>query len=128
MVTAGAMRRAAGLDSGVLDLFSIIVAGGLALLIIWVLLLGWLYPGSGADVLDWKPTRSPELEAQNEVDDISQMIEAQNEMRRRRGVPERTEDDVKADLKRDQDELGARAASYAEERRATGRPMDKRDI
>jgi len=93
-----------------------------------VLLLGWLYPGSGADVLDWKPTRSPELEAQNEVDDISQMIEAQNEMRRRRGVPERTEDDVKADLKRDQDELGARAASYAEERRATGRPMDKRDI
>ena len=111
-----------------LDAFSIIVAGGLGLLIVFVLLLGWLYPGSGADVLDWKPTRSPEAEAQNDLDDISQMIAAQNEMRRRRGAPERTEDDVKADLQRDQDELGARAASYAAERRSSGRPMGKHDI
>ena len=54
------------------------------------LLIGFFYPGSGADVLDWKPTRSPELEAENEVDDVAQMIAAQNEMRRRRGARERS--------------------------------------
>ena len=85
-------------------------------------------PRSGADVLDWKPTRSAETEAQNEIDDVAQMIAAQNEMRRRRGARERTEADVKADVQREQEEQSARAAAYAAERRASGRPMDKRDI
>ncbi len=111
-----------------MDPFSIIVAGGLGLLIVVLLLIGWLYPGSGADVLDWKPTRSAETEAQNEIDDVAQMIAAQNEMRRRRGARERTEADVKADVDRDRDEMAKRAAAYAAERKASGRPMDKRDI
>ncbi len=111
-----------------MDPFSIIVAGGLGLLIVVLLLIGWLYPGSGADVLDWKPTRSAETEAQNEIDDVAQMIAAQNEMRRRRGARERTEADVKADVDRDRDELARRAAAYAAERKASGRPMDKRDV
>jgi hypothetical protein len=72
--------------------------------------------------------RSPELEAANEEDDVSQMIAAQNEMRRRRGAPDRTEADVKAALARDKAELDARAAAYAADRSAGGRPMDKRDI
>ena len=92
------------------------------------MLIGLLYPGSGADVLDWKPTRSAALEAENELDDVSQMIAAQNEMRRRRGAAERTEADVTAAVARDADELAARAAAYAAERAASGRPMDKRDI
>ena len=50
---------------------------------------------SVADLLDWKPTRSPELEARLEVDDVEQMIAAQNEMRRRRGAEEITEDDIR---------------------------------
>jgi len=49
---------------------------------------------SVADLLDWKPTRSPEVEAQNEVDDVRQMLEAQNEYRRKRGAKEITEADV----------------------------------
>lgn len=56
------------------------------------------YKGSNADLLDWKPTRSPEVEAQNEVDDVRQMLEAQNEMRRRRGAPERDEDELRAEV------------------------------
>ena len=79
-------------------------------------------------MLDWKPTRSPEVEAANEVDDVSQMIAAQNEMRRRRGAPERTEEQVKADVEQDKAEFNARASAYAAERREQGRPMDKRDI
>jgi hypothetical protein len=57
---------------------------------------------SVADLLDWKPTRSPEVEAQNEVDDVRQMIEAQNEMRRRRGAEEITEADVHRQAAEDQ--------------------------
>ena len=52
---------------------------------------------SALEILDWKPTRSPEVEAENEVDDVEQMIAAQNEIRRRRGKPERTLEDVEAE-------------------------------
>jgi hypothetical protein len=55
-----------------------------------------------ADIIDWKPTRSPEVEAQNEVDDIQQMIEAQNALRRKRGASEITEEDVERQAREDQ--------------------------
>jgi hypothetical protein len=50
------------------------------------------YPSSdhGADVLDWKPTRSPETEARLHSDEIDQLLAAQNQLRRRRGAPERS--------------------------------------
>lgn len=66
-----------------------------AFLIGVLVVVGHFYPGSSADLVDWYPTRSPEVEAQNELDDIRQMIEAQNEMRRRRGVPEMTEAELR---------------------------------
>jgi len=59
-----------------------------------LLVIGHFYPGSSAGLVDWFPTRSPEVEAQNEIDDIRQMMEAQNEMRRRRGAPELTEEEL----------------------------------
>jgi predicted NUDIX family NTP pyrophosphohydrolase len=54
------------------------------------LALGLASKRSALDILDWKPTRSPEAEAANEVDDVEQMVAAQNELRRRRGKRERT--------------------------------------
>ena len=51
--------------------------------------------------MDWKPTRSPELEAELELDDVDQMIEAQNARRRASGRPEITEDDVHAEAARE---------------------------
>src|SRR5258705_5941056 len=57
---------------------------------------------SVAEIIDWKPTRSPEVEAQNEVDDVQQMIEAQNVYRRKRGAREITEDDVERQARDDQ--------------------------
>ena len=74
----------------------------LAFLIGVLLLVGHFYPGSGADLVDWKPTRSPEVEAELEVDDIQQMIEAQNEMRRRRGAPELTERELRQKVAEDE--------------------------
>ena len=57
---------------------------------------------SVAELLDWKPTRSPEVEAQNEIDDVQQMIDAQNELRRKRGAKEITEADVQRQAQEDQ--------------------------
>jgi len=59
-----------------------------------LVLLARAYPGSGADLVDWRPTRSYEDEARLESEDVQQMIEAQNEMRRRRGAPDLTEEDA----------------------------------
>jgi len=70
-----------------------------------VLLLGMFSKRSALDILDWKPTRSPEAEAQNEVDDIAQMIEAQNELKRRRGAPEISEEEIEARVREDREQL-----------------------
>jgi hypothetical protein len=90
----------------------LIVAGGLVLMVLAVLALGQWYPGSGAEQLDWKPTRSPELEAENEIDDVAQMLEAQNERRRRRGAPERTEAEIAEEVSREQRAMRERAAAF----------------
>ena len=72
-----------------------LVTGGMvAFIVLLLVLLGRAYPGSGADLLDWKPTRDYETELQLEQDDIAQMLKAQNEYRRRRGAPELTEEDA----------------------------------
>jgi hypothetical protein len=83
----------------------LIILGTLAILAFMVAVLvivGHYYPGSSASLVDWTPTRSPEVEAQNEIDDIRQMMEAQNEIRRRRGVPEWTEEDLQASVAEDE--------------------------
>jgi hypothetical protein len=74
--------------------FILISFGLVAGLVLVLVLLARAYPGSGADLLDWKPTRSYETEAMLELDDVQQMIEAQNAYRRRRGAPELTEADA----------------------------------
>jgi hypothetical protein len=94
------------------DDFGVIVGVGMGVLLVALLLIGRYYPGSGADVLDWKPTRSIETEVELELDDIEQMLEAQNERRRRRGEPERTEDDVRAQVAQDLREAQRRRADY----------------
>ena len=66
-------------------------------------------------MLDWKPTRSVETEAELELDDIDQMLEAQNERRRRRGEPERTEDDIAREIaEHNRDQQRRKAALRAE--------------
>jgi hypothetical protein len=87
------------------DAFTVIFGGTLAFFVILVLLLGVFSKRSPRDILDWKPTRSPEAEAQNEVDDVAQMIEAQNELKRRRGAPEISEEEIEARVREDRDQL-----------------------
>ena len=94
-----------------MDEFAWLVTGGLIAGILILLALGKWYPGSGADQVDWKPTRSVELEVELELDDVEQMLEANNERRRASGRPELTEDGLR-------DELAA------EEERRLRRPSD----
>ena len=81
-----------------MDPFVVIIVGGTAGLVLALLLLGHFYPGSGAEQLDWRPTRSAEVEVQNEIDDLDQMLEATNRRRRARGKPELTEDSIALSL------------------------------
>jgi ribosome-binding protein aMBF1 (putative translation factor) len=84
-----------------------------------LLALGRWYPGSGAEQVDWRPTRSPEVEAELELDDVDQMLEAQNARRRASGRPERTEEDISMQVQEDRqfiDDYAERVKREEEER------------
>ena len=82
--------------------FVLLTFGMLAAIIGVLLLIGHFYQGSTAELVDWKPTRSPEVEAQNEIDDVRQMLEAQNEMRRRRGAAEIDEGKLRVEVEEEE--------------------------
>jgi hypothetical protein len=84
------------------DAFPLIVLGVIGIVVGLLVLVGHFYPGSGADLLDWRPTRSYEVEVELEMQDVQQMLDAQNEYRRRRGERELTEDEVRLNVARDQ--------------------------
>jgi hypothetical protein len=85
-----------------MDAFPLIVLVGILVVVGLLVLLARLYPGTGADLLDWKPTRSYEDEIELEMQDVEQMLEAQNEYRRRRGEREVSEDEFREDVVRDE--------------------------
>jgi arsenate reductase (glutaredoxin) len=102
------------------DTFTLIVTGGMVVLILWVIALGVWHPKTGADVLQWKPTRSPEVEAQNDIDDVAQMIEAQNALRARHGKSARREEELQAEVQRHQREMADYADAYWADQKAVG--------
>jgi hypothetical protein len=79
------------------DVFTVVSGGLVAFFVIATILLGVFSKRSALDILDWKPARSPEVEAANEVDDVEQMIAAQNDIRRRLGKPERSLDEIQSE-------------------------------
>ncbi len=95
------------------ELLAVIVA--LALLLVVFLAIGKWYPGTGADVLDWQPTRSYEDEIRLEIEDIDEMLEASNERRRRTGRPELTEEQVRLEVEKDLMDQQERARDLKDE-------------
>ncbi len=81
-----------------MDEFGWLVTGGVIATILIFLAIGKWYPGSGAEQVDWKPTRSIEQEIELERDDVAQMLEANNERRRASGRPELTEDGLREEV------------------------------
>ena len=94
-----------------MNVFTVVCGGLLLFFVVTTVLLGLFSKRSALEILDWKPTRSPEAEAENEIDDVEQMIAAQNEYRRKRGESEITEDEFRLDVVRDE---ARRAAENAD--------------
>ena len=92
--------------------FILVSFGLVAALVVVLVLLARAYPGSGADLVDWKPTRSYETEAMLELEDVQQMIDAQNAYRRRRGAPDLTEEDANRMAQEDNELREKARASY----------------
>lgn len=92
--------------------FILLTLGLVAFIVVVLVLLARAYPGSGADLVDWRPTRSFEDEARLEGEDIQQMIEAQNAMRRRRGKPDLTAADASRMAREDQEIRERQRSSY----------------
>lgn len=81
-----------------MDPFAVIMLGGTAGAVGALYLLGVFYPGDGRQQLKWQPTRTPEDEARNDIDDLEQMLAAANARRRKRGKPEHTEESLAHEL------------------------------
>lgn len=94
------------------DTFALIMTGLVGGLLLFLILLGVFVPGNGSRQLDWKPTRSAELEVQNEIDDLDQMLAAANERRRKRGVAELTEESLHAQVREHTREQGKLRDDY----------------
>jgi hypothetical protein len=94
--------------------FILLSLGMVGFIVLVLVLLARAYPGSGADLVDWRPTRSYEDEARLEIDDVQQMIEAQNEMRRRRGERDLTRADASRMAREDQEIRERQRSSYDE--------------
>jgi hypothetical protein len=86
-----------------MDPFIPLSLGAVILLVLVFMGLARAFESRGVDqLLDWQPTRDYETEVELEQDDVQQMIEAQNEMRRRRGKKEITLDDVQKQAAEDE--------------------------
>jgi len=74
--------------------FLLLVLGFPVTILVVAAIGGHFYRGGYEDVLDWKPTRSPQREAELQLGEIDQMLAAQNKYRRLRGAPERSLEEV----------------------------------
>ncbi len=78
------------------------VFGAIVVVFLVFLAIGKWYPGSGAEQVDWRPTRSYEDEIRLEMEDVDQMLEAQNVRRRATGRPELTEEQIRDEVEEEE--------------------------
>jgi hypothetical protein len=76
------------------DYFLLIVLGFPVTILVLAVLAGLFHRAGCDDVLDWKPTRSPQREAELHLGEVDQMLVALNNYRRLRGAPERSLEEV----------------------------------
>jgi hypothetical protein len=97
--------------------FAIVLLGSLAALVLWVWLLGKYFPGSGLEQLGLRSARQiTEDREELEAEDLSQMLAAHNERRRRRGKPEMTVADIELQVTNDLNEVRRRREAYLADR------------
>jgi hypothetical protein len=99
------------------DAFALVLAGGLAALILWIWLLGKYYPGSGLEQVGLKSAREiTETRESLEAEDLQQMLAARNARRKARGEPEETVADLESRVMEDFREQRRRRDEYLADR------------
>jgi hypothetical protein len=79
------------------DPFTVVVIGGLAVLVLVFWLLGRYYPGSGLEQVGLRSARElAERREALEAEDLDQMVSAHNARRRARGEPVLTAEEIEA--------------------------------
>lgn len=80
-----------------MDPFTLVVFGGLAVLVLVLWLIGRYYPGSGLEQLGLKSARElAERREALEAEDLDQMLSAHNGRRRARGESEVSAEELEA--------------------------------
>ncbi len=96
-----------------MDAFAVVLLGALAALILWVWLLGRYFPGSGLEQVGLRSARTiTEDREALEAEDLSQMLAAHNERRRRRGKPEVTVGELERQVMSDFNDQRRRREQY----------------
>jgi hypothetical protein len=105
------------LHSDTVDSFAIVLLGGLAVLVLWVWMLGRANQNSGLERMGLRSGRqiSEDREAL-EAEDLSQMLEAHNARRRRRGEAELTVAELELRVMNDFSEQQRRREEYVADR------------
>ncbi len=100
-----------------MDPFAVVILAALVGLVLFVLLLGRYYPGSGLEQLGMRSARQiVETREALEAEDLQQMLAAANARRRAKGRPEVTEADVEKQVMEDLAEQRRRREAYLADR------------
>jgi hypothetical protein len=99
------------------DAFAIVLLGAIAALVLWVWLLGKYFPGTGVEQLGLRSAREIVEDRESlEAEDLSQMLAAHNERRRRRGKPEVSVADLELQVMNDLHEQRRQREAYLADR------------
>ncbi|MGI9185129.1 MAG: hypothetical protein ACR2GZ_09245 [Solirubrobacteraceae bacterium] len=100
-----------------MDAFAIVILGAIVALVLWVWMLGRYFPGSGLEQLGLRSANQiVEDREALEAEDLSQMLAAHNERRRRRGKPEVSVADLEMQVMNDFQDQQRRRESYMADR------------
>ncbi len=105
------------LDSPPVDPFAIVLLAGLAILVLWVWILGRANQGRGMEPFGLRSARQiTEDREELEAEDLAQMLEAHNQRRRRRGEADMTVADLERRVMEDVNEQRRRREAYLADR------------
>jgi hypothetical protein len=101
----------------VVDSFALVLIAGLAILVLWVWILGRANQGRGMEPFGLRSARQITEEREElEAEDLVQMLEAHNERRRRRGEADVSVADLERRVMEDVAEQRRRRESYLADR------------
>lgn len=118
--TGARRNRRCGLgpvDSPPVDSFALVLIAGLAILVLWVWILGRANQGRGMESFGLRSARQiTEDREEMEAEDLAQMLEAHNARRRRRGEADVTVADLERRVMEDFNEQRRRREAYLADR------------